>query len=420
MRSFILLFLLVPLLVTASACSSGATALTGEPPVSVTPATGPIGIPGVTPPKPDDPTPVPLRTPIRLKVPATPPLYLTETPVAQPSPEPKATVVVVVSADTEQTDPPTSTPNFITATPTDTPEGMATVAEPDEHEPAVALPQGLDNTLNILVVGSDERRSGVPWRSDVIMIAAVDFESRQVGVLSLPRDLWVEIPTVGDNRINTATFWGELNRYPDGGGIGLLKETIARNFGIRIDHHIKFSFDSFKDIVDALGGVDITVQCAITGNFPREPGSSQRVWKTLEPDEYHMDGFFALLYARQRKTTSDIDRTRRQQQLMVAMRKRAREVNIIPRLPALYDALQGTIETDLGLTDIIALSRLALQIDPRSAHGYSIGFKETRSWRTPAGAAVLLPRWEKIQEKIEHLFEQPTILKDPGKPANCR
>ena len=420
MRLLFKALLLMPLLVVVSACSSGASSILFVPEVSVTPATAPVSIPGVTPPAVSLETlandsaiaAAPVRTPIRLKIPATP-VIPTETPVPLPTPE-------VV----EEVETPTPLP---AAAPTETPivqenESVAVeqpVAEPVAEPAAVNRPLGLDHTLNILLIGSDERTTGRPWRSDVIMVAAVDFANREVGIVSFPRDLWVNIPTVGENRINTATFWGTLNKYPDGGGIGLLADTIETNFGVRIDHHVKINFDSFKDLVDAMGGIDVMVDCAIAGRFPPQPGSSRLVYKTLQPGTYHMDGHFALRYVRERKSTSDVDRNRRQQRVLIALRNRAREVNIIPRLPALYDALRDSIETDLGLTDILALSRLGIQIDTENAHGFTIGFKETKSWTTPAGASVLLPRMSIINDRIQNLFNEPSILKNPNKPRSC-
>ena len=355
------------------------------------------------------------RTPIVLKVPLTP------APAAQPA----SVSSSPSSAETEATPvPPSSQETSATATPLNlpTPEPLPTetITEEPTEEAYQGVPVSLDDTLNILVVGSDERHVGQPWRSDVIMVVSVDYAYRQVGVISFPRDLYVDIPTVGKNRINTATFFGGVNRYPNGGDIGLLKDTLAQNFDIRIDHYVKFNFETFKDMIDALGGIDIAVICPITGRFPVEPGSNQLVWQTLPAGQYHMDGEFALRYVRERKTTSDVDRNRRQQRVLIAMRKRAREVNIVPRIPALYDAMRDNIETDLGLTDIIALTRLGLQIDTRDVHGFNIGYKEVDSWTTPGGASVLKPDMDKINEGIRTLFSKPSILKNPTKPRSCR
>jgi LCP family protein required for cell wall assembly len=351
------------------------------------------------------------RTPVVILVPLTP---------AAP-----AAPAVAEAVNTPGPAAPTAGPDATaTSLALPTPEPLATDEPAVEEEPTEEAYQGvpvsLDDTLNILVVGSDERHPGQPWRSDVIMVVAVDYANRQVGVISFPRDLYVDIPTVGKNRINTATFFGGVNHYPNGGDIGLLKDTLAQNFGIRIDHAVKFNFETFKDVIDALGGIDIAIICPITGRFPVEPGSKELVWQTLPAGQYHMDGEFALRYVRERKTTSDVDRNRRQQRVLIAMRKRAREVNIVPRIPSLYDAMKENIETDLGLTDIIALTRLGLQIDTKDVHGFNIGYKEVDSWTTPGGASVLKPDMAKIQEGIRTLFSKPSILKNPAKPRSCR
>ncbi len=361
------------------------------------------------------------RTPIIIQVPVTPApavVVVQATPGSAPvsaESAPAANAAAAPSTAPEVAAAPQETPPIPTSEPAT--EEEETPAEAEAHQ---GVPVSLDDTLNILVVGSDERHAGQPWRSDVIMVVSVDYVNRQVGVISFPRDLYVDIPTVGKNRINTATFFGGVNHYPDGGDIGLLKATLAQNFGIRIDHYVKFNFETFKDMIDALGGIDIVVDCPITGRFPVEPGSKELVWQTLPAGKYHMDGEFALRYVRERKTTSDVDRNRRQQRVLIAMRKRAREINIVPRIPALYDAMRDNIETDLGLTDIIALARLGLQIDTNDVHGFNIGYKEVDSWTTPGGAAVLKPDMAKIQEGIRTLFSKPSILKNPRKPRNCR
>ena len=329
------------------------------------------------------------RPPILIHVPLTPALPADQTASISQTP---------AAASNSAQNTPVPTP-IATKTPSS--------ATPEPHH---GVQVSLDDTFNILVIGSDERKPGKPWRADVIMLVAIDYAHRQIGIISFPRDLWVTIPTVGENRINTATFFGKLNNYPNGGDIGLLKDTLEQNFGLRVDNYIKFNFETFKDLIDAMDGIDIEVTKPLTGNFPVKPGSSRLEWKTLEPGMYHMDGELALRYVRERKTTSDVDRNRRQQQVLVAMRKRALEVNIIPRIPALYDAMRENIVTDLGLTDIIALTRLGLQIDMKDVHGFNIGYKEATSWTTPGGASVLRPNMAKIQEGINKLFvEKPTL-----------
>ncbi len=441
MRHFLRLPGLLILVAFVAACSAQPGILMG-PPIKVTPAIAPIKVAGAAtqsataapqgqPAAPAQPAavntpaegPQVVRTPIRLRVPAAPPIVLTPTPIPPGGALPAPTTILPTAAPVEVVSTPTTVPADMAPSPvpevaaTDTPEASAPEA------PAPDLPAGvrrLDTTMNILVVGSDQRTEDQTWRSDVIMVVAVDFARREVGLISFPRDLWVTIPTVGENRINTATFYGDLKNYAAGGGIGLLRDTLAKDFDVRIDHYVKIDFESFKSVVDALGGIDMVVDCPVAGNFPKEPGSTELVYQTLQPGKYHMDGFFALRYARERKSTSDIDRARRQQRLIIGMRNRAREVNIIPRLPALYEALKGSIDTDLGLTDLIALARLGVQVDPKKAHGFIIDYRHVKSWQTPEGAMVLLPDYDKISAGIDKLFDQPSVLDAGNKPANCR
>ncbi len=434
-KSFVLFFLLLVTSVWLAGCSQ--SVFTG-PELEVTPALTPILIgdqPAGAPAEPAMETsatsatsnPVIVsgglqgeRTPVVIKVPRTPVVVAELTPIPPALPESSAPDQPSPTTEVAESTPPpaeTATPFVMTPPPA---TEAAVESTPDAETAAHGVPVSLDDTFNILVVGSDERRPGQPWRSDVIMVVAVDYTNMQVGVISFPRDLYVDIPTVGKNRINTATFFGGVNRYKHGGDIGLLKDTLAQNFGIRIDHYVKFNFETFKDVIDALGGIDIVVDCPITGKFPVEEGSKVLKWQTLQPGKYHMDGEFALRYVRERKTTSDVDRNRRQQRVLIAMRKRAKEVNILPRIPALYQAMRDNIETDLGLTDIIGLSRLGLQIDTKDVHGFNIGYKEAKSWTTPGGASVLLPDMKKINEGLQNLFTKPSILKNPQKPVNCR
>jgi len=277
----------------------------------------------------------------------------------------------------------------------------AFLAHVQKHEVAEAV------VTNKVITGTltlKDKKTDKPWRSDVIIIVAVDFKNKQVGIISFPRDLYLDIPTVGKNRINTATFFGKLNNYPDGGAVGLLEKTLKQDFNIRVDHYIELNFESFIQIVDALGGVDIVVDRPLTGEFPIAPGTWRHSWRTLQPGKYHMDGRLALAYVRERKTTSDIDRNRRQQQMILALRKRAIDVNVIPRIPALYTALKDNIETDLGLSDIISLTRLGLQVNLKDVHRFNIGYKQATNWKTPDGASVLIPNMSKIQAGIQALF----------------
>ncbi len=114
--------------------------------------------------------------------------------------------------------------------------------------------------VNILVLGVDQRpgESG-PWRTDTMMVLSVDPESKSAGILSIPRDLWVEIPGYGSDRINTAYVYGDLNKVP-GGGPALAKKTVQYNLGEPIHYYLRVNFAAFQQVIDLIGGVDIYVE----------------------------------------------------------------------------------------------------------------------------------------------------------------
>ncbi|MCL4395275.1 MAG: LCP family protein, partial [Chloroflexi bacterium] len=117
--------------------------------------------------------------------------------------------------------------------------------------------------VNVLVLGIDRRPSEkCPCRTDVMMIASIDPKTSTAGLITIPRDLYVPIPQVGENRINTANFYGDLYKYP-GGGPALAMKTVEYNFGRRIHYYVLVDFNGFRKVVDTLGGIDICVPKAI-------------------------------------------------------------------------------------------------------------------------------------------------------------
>ncbi|MGD8464363.1 MAG: LCP family protein [Anaerolineae bacterium] len=250
----------------------------------------------------------------------------------------------------------------------------------------VNIPAGY---LNILLLGSDRRSDSGTWRTDTMIVVTVDAERNVVRLLSIPRDLWVNIPGHGYDRINTADLWGELAH--EGGGPDLVKQTIAQNLGIPIHYYVRVDFDGFMQIIDAIGGVDIDVECALEDI-------------ELTPGLQHMDGELALLYARSRITTSDFDRSRRQRKLLMALWEKGLSRDIIPRIPALWMAMNDAFETDIPLDQVVNLAYVGLQLRPNQIFSQSIGPWQVENWMTPEGAAVLLPRHDKIKELLDGFY----------------
>ncbi|MDP1778792.1 MAG: LCP family protein, partial [Anaerolineales bacterium] len=254
-----------------------------------------------------------------------------------------------------------------------------TQAAPPAQAPAInptALPPLTDQeTINFMLIGSD-KRPGSSYRTDTLVIAILWPKEGQVSLISIPRDLWIYIPTVGMQRINTAYQSGEVYGYP-GGGPGLLKETIAYNLGIRIDHTAMVEFDGFRRIVDTLGGVDLPVSCAYTDwrliDPSYDPYNEDNWWLyTVGPGQVHMDGDLALWYARSRSKSNDFDRGRRQQEVLRTIFQKALQTDTFTKIPQLYDDFASTVITDLGLADMLRMAPYAVNFTNANIRGYYI------------------------------------------------
>jgi LCP family protein required for cell wall assembly len=243
--------------------------------------------------------------------------------------------------------------------------------------------------VNIILLGSDKRVGETTWRTDTMIVVSVDTERKVVRLLSIPRDLWVSIPGQGSDRINTADMWGELAQ--EGSGPDLVKQTIQENLGIPIHYYVRADFDGFIEIIDAIGGVDIDVECALTDI-------------ELEPGIQHMDGEMALLYARSRITTNDFDRSRRQRKLLMALWGKAKSTDIITKIPALWLAMAGTFDTDMPLSQVLSLGYLGVQLKPNYIFSQSIGPWQVQGWTTSEGYEVLLPLDDEIQELLDAFY----------------
>jgi len=274
-------------------------------------------------------------------------------------------------------------------------------------EPSVVVTD--TETVNFLLIGSDKRPGG-SYRTDTMVVVVLWPRQAQVAMISIPRDLWIYIPNVGMQRINTAYQSGELYGY-GGGGPGLLRDTIAYNLGIRIDHTAMVEFDGFRQIVDTLGGVDVPVACTFADWRLIDPSYdpyNENNWAvyTMQSGVTHMDGDTALWYARSRLRSSDFDRGRRQQEVLRAIFGQALRTNTLTRIPQLYSDLSQTIITDLGLGDILKLALYAPTLTNANIRSYYIRPPYVSSWTTPAGAAVLLPD----HVALEQLMRQATSL----------
>ena len=218
-------------------------------------------------------------------------------------------------------------------------------------------------TMTILGIGTDlrpgERRYGL---TDVMRAVRVDFQQQRVTALEFPRDLWVHIPEIKENlnteyqKLNTAYAYGSPDFGPS-----LLARTLDRNFGLQVDHYIVANMNVFADVVDALGGLDVTIpEGGIDGRTSTD--RSERLVFSEGPQ--HLNGEQALTLARMRKG-SIFERADHQNMVMCALRKKIESPETIFRLPAIINSFMDNIQTDLSPQQISQLACLGTQM-PRS------------------------------------------------------
>ncbi|HLY28717.1 MAG TPA: LCP family protein, partial [Aggregatilineales bacterium] len=333
------------------------------------------------------PTPAPSLTPL----PATATIAASPTSGATLAPTVKVPTVVLYES--------TSSKPQITAVPT--------------HAPRVKANN--NDILNIALIGSDQDvdPSDPSFRTDSVVIVSINRTTNTVSMLSVPRDLYVYIPTLGMQRFNVAFQWGEAVKYTPGGGFGLFQQTMLYNLGIPVHFYAIVSLNGFKQIVDTLNGVDLAVDCPIsdlkyTGQNDAQ-GTPVYAPFTMNPGYYHMNGSTTLWYSRMRHSTSDFDRNRRQQQVLRAIWRTARDQGLIQKAPELWGQLTSIVKTNMTLPDALGLLPMALAIKPGEVTGYYMQKDvETVHWRTPAGEDVQLPDPAGFFKTINNFYTPPS------------
>ena len=274
-------------------------------------------------------------------------------------------------------------------------------------------PQPWDGSsrVTVLVMGldyDDTEARKVP-RTDSMMLVSMDPQSRTAGILSIPRDMWVNIPGFDYAKINTAYFLGEAYQLP-GGGAGLAVQTVQDFLGVPINYYAQIDFDAFVAFIDELGGIDINIpkkiKVSIKGGYTVNDKINNKTYtreeKLLHAGLQTLDGATALAYARDRHTAGgDYDRAKRQQQVVDAVRARILNFNMLPKLiskaPKLYAELSKGVHTNLSLDQMIQLTLYAAQIPSTSITHGLIGDDSAFSGMSPDGQAIQIPIMDKIR-----------------------
>lgn len=303
-------------------------------------------------------------------------------------------------------------PNLQTSQPTEAAiAGSTPVAQSRGNSPILEptlTPWDGASRVTVLIMGLDYRdwNSGKEAaRSDTMILLTLDPLKKTAGMLSVPRDMWVSIPGFKHGKINTAHYLGDLYDLP-GGGPGLAVKTVENFLGVPIHYYARIDFGAFIRFIDELGGVKIDVPEEITIDLL---GSGSSTKKTLQPGVQVLPGEWALAYARARHTEGgDFDRARRQQQVIMGIRDRVLNFNMLPTLikngDALYTELASGIHTNLTLEDATRLALLASQISEDDIRRGVLGEKYIKFGRSPDNLSILIPIPDKIHVLRDEIF----------------
>ncbi len=241
---------------------------------------------------------------------------------------------------------------------------------------------------NILLLGTDDSpERGSLGRTDTIILTTIVPLKPYIGMLSIPRDLWVTIPNVGEQRINTAYFFAEADQSGTGGDAAT--ETIRENFGVTVPNYAIIHMTGIVAAIDIFGGVNIQLDSP-SGGYPA--------------GEHSLSGIEALAFARDRAGSSDFSRIQRTQILLLAILNKGFEPSSWPKFPQFVLSLAKGVDTNIPLWQwprlLFVLARAPLfGIDSRT-----ITPEMVVPFTTPGGAQVLGPNWGEIDQLMDEMF----------------
>lgn len=288
----------------------------------------------------------------------------------------------------------------------DTPLGESLIL-PDGSNIALTPWDG-KSRFTMVLAGLDRRpdETGLGHRTDTLMVVSIDPKAQRIGILSIPRDLFVQVPGYAAlQRVNSPMVFGE-SRQP-GYGPTLLMQTIQLNLGIRINDYFIVDFQAFIDVVDTIGGITVTTDYTI--NDPQYPNMTYGYDPFYLPAGTHtLNGYNALRFARTRHGDSDINRAQRQQQTVMAVRDKVLKFDMLPQLilrsPELWGNLQNRIYTGLTLEQLIQLGLYVKDIPAENITMGVISYEYLIPYTTDDGASVLIPNRARLGGLMVNTF----------------
>jgi LCP family protein required for cell wall assembly len=272
----------------------------------------------------------------------------------------------------------------------------------------VVEPWDGESRFTILVMGLDRRpgETGLAYRTDTMMLVSMNPADDSLGILSIPRDLYVPVQGYSElQRINSPMVLGELQR--EGYGPTLAMQTVQNNLGIRVNDYVAMDFNGFIKFIDAIGGIEVTLNYTINDRtYPNMYYGYDPFY--LPPGTHQLDGAMALKFARTRHGSSDFQRAQRQQDVLYAVRDRVLEPGVLPQLiiqaPTLYAQFQENISTGLTLDQLIQLTLYLKDIPPENINTGVIDQRYTMGYTTGSGASVLIPNRNALGPLMTDVF----------------
>ena len=241
---------------------------------------------------------------------------------------------------------------------------------------------------NILLLGTDDSpQRGILGRTDTIILTTIVPFKPYIGILSIPRDLWISVPDIGEQRINTAYFFAEANQH--GTGAQASKQTVQQNFGVPVHYFALLHMEGVITVVDALGGVDLQLDATLSG---------------LSPGTHHLNGEQALALVRDRSVGSDFGRMQGGQAVLRAILGKLLIPSSWPQLPSFLRALTDALETDIPLWQLPRLLFALLRSVLFGVDGRTITPEMVTPFQTDGGAQVLAPNWDSIDPLLKEMF----------------
>jgi len=288
---------------------------------------------------------------------------------------------------------------------------------------------GGPSTMTVLALGIDSRADNYLYGlADVIKVVRVDFVTPKVTVLSLPRDLWVDIPGIEEfgvtaGKLNQSYFYGTdgMGYYDGPGGApGLMARTLQQNFGLTVDHYGTVNMVTFTKMVDAVGGIDIYLPNDVDGR-PVDDKTDDMGY--FYAGNNHFTGEAALRFSRIRKTDTIFNRMDRQTQVICALKDKLLQPSVVGDIPELIASFQGSMVTDLSPAQ---MGQLACLLPKLSAENIIFGgipqdqLTQGRQWDERLGNNTFVWKidYDLVRDYINQ-FEAGTWPVSEGDSGSC-